>query len=202
MYLHWNGGRDSVEAFLEYCDLQGYRSPDNDNYGWARLCQVVGNFFGPSGLSVGIGPYTTDRWMDPGDNGIYVIEGWRISSHIKSDYYGDTFLGMKEIDDGDLLDGYDRKEFLKAIDDSMPEDQRLGELLDAEEVSRDDIEIGDVVFMRKVGGGYGKFEVVGIGVDYYGKGEAPYVDMFMNGDDAKNNPNNYVRSKTVRREKK
>jgi hypothetical protein len=22
IYLHWNGGRDSVEAFLKYCELR------------------------------------------------------------------------------------------------------------------------------------------------------------------------------------
>ena len=53
VYLHWNGGRDSVEAFLKYCKLKGYRSPETDCYGWARFCQVIGNFFG-GGLSLGI----------------------------------------------------------------------------------------------------------------------------------------------------
>ena len=24
VYLHWNGGRDSVEAFLEYCKIRGF----------------------------------------------------------------------------------------------------------------------------------------------------------------------------------
>ena len=24
IYLHWNGGRDSVEAFLKYCELKNY----------------------------------------------------------------------------------------------------------------------------------------------------------------------------------
>ena len=46
VYLHWNGGRDSVTAFLTYCKLKGYRPPETDCYGWARLCQVIGNFFG------------------------------------------------------------------------------------------------------------------------------------------------------------
>lgn len=46
VYLHWNGGRDSVEAFLTYCKLRKFRAPDKDNYGWARLCQVISNFFG------------------------------------------------------------------------------------------------------------------------------------------------------------
>lgn len=85
LYLHWNGGRDTVEPLLRYCELQGYRPPSSDNYGWARICQVVGNFFGGT-LSVGIGPYTDDPSMDPGDNGIYVIEGWRIVERLTTEY--------------------------------------------------------------------------------------------------------------------
>lgn len=81
LYLHWNGGRDTVEPLLRYCELKGYRAPSNDDYGWARLCQVVGNFFGGT-LSVGIMPYSDDGCMDPGDNGIYVIEGWRIADRV------------------------------------------------------------------------------------------------------------------------
>ena len=30
VYLHWNGGRDSVEAFLAYCDLKRYRGNDSE----------------------------------------------------------------------------------------------------------------------------------------------------------------------------
>lgn len=36
VYLHWNGGRDSVGAFLEYCELRGFRAPDGDTYGWGE----------------------------------------------------------------------------------------------------------------------------------------------------------------------
>lgn len=28
----------TVGAFLEYCELRGFRSPDNDPHGWARVC--------------------------------------------------------------------------------------------------------------------------------------------------------------------
>ena len=34
VYLHWNGGRDSVEGFITYCKIKGYRPPEYDNYGW------------------------------------------------------------------------------------------------------------------------------------------------------------------------
>lgn len=86
VYLHWNGGRDSVGAFLEYCELRGFRAPDGDTYGWARLCQVICNYMGAEGLSVGISRYEGDARMDPGDNGIYVIEGWRIACRLTTEY--------------------------------------------------------------------------------------------------------------------
>lgn len=52
IYLHWNGGRDSVEAFLTYCRISGFRPPEHDCYGWARLCQVIANFFGDTRAEV------------------------------------------------------------------------------------------------------------------------------------------------------
>ena len=76
VYLHWNGGRDSVQAFLLYCKLKGYRPPETDCYGWARLCQVVGNYFGGE-LSLGIDVCSRldcDNW----DNGVYIVKGWEI----------------------------------------------------------------------------------------------------------------------------
>jgi len=76
IYLHWNGGRDSVEAFLKYCDLQGYRSPSEDCYGWARLTQIIANFFGGS-LSVGLDSLSRLD-CDNMDNGMYIIKGWEI----------------------------------------------------------------------------------------------------------------------------
>ena len=76
LYLHWNGGRDSIEGFLKYCEIKHYRSPSSDTYGWARLCQVIGNFFGGTN-SIGIG---TLKQVDceNGDNGMYIIKDWNI----------------------------------------------------------------------------------------------------------------------------
>ena len=34
IYLHYNGGRDSIEGFLAYCKLRDFRG---DDYGMARL---------------------------------------------------------------------------------------------------------------------------------------------------------------------
>lgn len=74
IYLHWNGGRESVEAFLKAGkDLQ-VRS--DDQYAPARLCQIIGNYFGGS-LSLGIGPIDSLD-CDNMDNGTYVVERWQI----------------------------------------------------------------------------------------------------------------------------
>lgn len=145
VYVHWNGGPDSIGAFLDYCSLRGFRPPESDTYGYARLCQVLGNYFGADGLSVGIDIYTTDEQMDPGDNGIYVIEGWAIVERIGGYDYGS--------------DGYDHDEMLRDIDKSQPEDQQLGAYLDADVVPVSDLSVGDRVYMRNTRGnmlsGYG-----------------------------------------------
>ena len=84
-----------MEPLLKYCELQGYRAASHDDYSWARMCQVMGNFFGGS-TPLGIGPYTTDRQMDPGDNGIYIIEGWHIVDHLRTEYDADwNPIGMR-----------------------------------------------------------------------------------------------------------
>lgn len=76
VYVHWNGGKESIETFLAYCDMKNQRPPESDCYGWARLCQVIGNFFGGT-TSIGIDKYNrldTDNW----DNGVYIIKDWKI----------------------------------------------------------------------------------------------------------------------------
>lgn len=76
VYLHWNGGADSVSAFLLYCKLKGHRAPDGDCYGWARLCQVIGNYLGGT-TSIGIDT-CKNLDCDNGDHGTYFIKGWEI----------------------------------------------------------------------------------------------------------------------------
>lgn len=95
VYLHWNGGRDSVEAFLAYCKLKGYRPPEYDCYGWARLCQVIGNYFGGE-TSIGIDEYDkldTDNW----DNGVYIIENWEIVDRIYMKYPEQSNYNLEEM---------------------------------------------------------------------------------------------------------
>lgn len=111
VYLHWNGGYDSVSAFLKYCEMKGYRSPDKDNYGWARLCQVIGNFFGGAN-SIGIDRYD-NLDIDNGDNGVYIIEDWEIVDRL---YY-----------EGEEQNEYDLKEMLLEINKTQPENEQFRE---------------------------------------------------------------------------
>lgn len=115
VYLHWNGGRDSVRAFLAYCKLRGFRSPEKDDYGWARLCQIVGNYFGGS-LSIGINK-CCNLDCDNGDNGVYVIENWEI-------------VGRKYFKGGEQ-DEHDLGIMLHEINTAQPEVDRLeGSVID------------------------------------------------------------------------
>lgn len=113
IYLHWNGGYDSVSAFLKYCELKGYRSPESDNYGWARLCQVIANYFGGS-TSIGI-DVVNNLDCDNYDNGVYIIEGWEIVDR-KYNRYGEQM-------------NYELEDMLMDIDKAMPEGEQLGESL-------------------------------------------------------------------------
>lgn len=78
VYLHWNGGRASVEGFLKAARLLEYRSPAADpSYSFARLVAVITAFF-PDGLSVGVGT-CAQLDCDNGDNGTYLIgDDWQI----------------------------------------------------------------------------------------------------------------------------
>ena len=164
IYLHWNGGRDTIEPLLKYCELQGYRPPSSDEYGFARICQVMGNFFGGS-TSLGVGVYTTDRQMDPGDNGIYVIEGWRIANHLRTEYDSDwNPVGMRSFGPSEEEDWHKFDDMLRAFDASMPEELRLGEFLDSVEVPAGELQVGDEVWMYdSVRGKWEAFPVVGFG---------------------------------------
>ena len=181
VYLHWNGGIDSVTAFLKYCELKDFRGFD-DSYGLARFCQVVGNFFG-GGLSVGIETDVeeTEEYAEWIDNGIYVVKGWNIEYRIGGD---------------NNREGYDLDEMLHEIDVRQPLTERLGEFLDGEEVDISELEVGNIVFVQTYSGTYEKYKVIGIGEDRLVNGRnvlgIPYVDKWGNGPD---NPNNYLRGK-------
>ena len=183
VYLHWNGGRDSVEAFVEYCRLKGYRAPDSDCYGWARLCQVIGNFFGGT-TSVGIDRLRfLDR--DNGDNGVYLLDGWDIVDRL---YF-----------EGNEQQEYDRKEMLKEIDRRMPEEERIGaDFFNNDPVPAASLKEGDKVYVCDYTGEYTVETVQGIGEGIVNGTDVtgvPYVCKWSISDPARN-INNYLMNET------
>lgn len=179
IYLHWNGGRDSVEAFLKYCELRGFRSPDVDNYGWARLCQVIANFFGSS-LSIGIDNFTKDagEWQD---NGTYIIEGWKI---VGRECWDETWHEQNV---------YDLIHMLLEIDECQPAKDQLGrDFILAPEVSASELKVGDIVFVKRYDEMYEKHKVIGF------KDGIPYVDLYDHNGDYSWNSNNYIKTDTIK----
>lgn len=197
VYLHWNGGVESVVAFLEYCKLKGYRDfggQYSDGYGIARFAQVVGNFFG-GGLSVGIETDVNEteeaaEWMD---NGIYIIDGWDI---------------VKRIGAPDDRIPEPEQDMLLFIDSKQPVSEQLGEeFITAEVVDAKELNIGDAVFVQKYEGKPDLHVVAGIAPpDTIRNGRnvdgLPYVDLYGRDGDYSWNINNYLNGEVRRFSKK
>lgn len=180
LYLHWNGGKDSVEAFLKYCELKGYRA---DNcYQWARLSQVISNFLGGTD-SIGI-QVIEQLDCENEDNGTYLIEGWNI--------VGRMFMNQPEQDD------YDLHTMLLAIDNAQPKEEQIKELIEGIPAKLEDIRIGDTVAFINYDGALVKTKIVGIGEDIMCNGTnvkgLPRTNRL---NDCERNINNYL---TVRKE--
>ena len=102
IYLHWNGGRDSVETFLDATKRLGVRTNDQ-SYGMARMTQIISNYLGGT-LSIGIS--NVGDWdLDFLDNGVYWVDGLEI--YDRTNTY-DGFEEQKE---------YDHEEMVKEIID-------------------------------------------------------------------------------------
>lgn len=94
VYLHWNGGPESVYAFLDELRTRGVR--EDTDYAMARFTQIVGEFFGATGsgagLSLGIlnGPANLEPesldLYDHGDNGVYVAQGNVVFRYVRKCY--------------------------------------------------------------------------------------------------------------------
>jgi hypothetical protein len=82
VYLHWNGGPESVYAFLE--ELERRRQRCDQDYECARFIQLIGEFFdqdriSSTSLGVANGPKSDAICdllkvrTDHGDNGFYLV---------------------------------------------------------------------------------------------------------------------------------
>jgi len=78
IYMHWNGGRDSVEAFLSLAKLMRLDGDSDD--AMERLAALIAAGLEiPKGRTVYLEEYgMADK--DNGDNGVYIINGqWEIT---------------------------------------------------------------------------------------------------------------------------
>ena len=189
VYLHWNGGINSVTSFLEYCKLKGYRNfggEYSDGYGIARFVQVVSNFFGGND-SIGIisNVKETVDYAKGIDNGIYVIDGWDI---------------VKRIGGNDTVEDYSIQDMLISIDVAQPIKEQFGkEFFESELVDVSDLNIGDKVYVYDgLYSKYNKHIIVGIGykddiVNGSNVENIPIIDKYCDDNGSyRNNPNNYL----------
>ncbi|MCA6566604.1 MAG: hypothetical protein IM559_21095 [Pseudanabaena sp. M151S2SP2A07QC] len=85
IYLHWNGGPESVLAFLAELKRRG-QVGHSVEYSTARLIAIISEFFRQNGegltndgLSLGISAPVSDlskeslEQVNPGDNGVYIV---------------------------------------------------------------------------------------------------------------------------------
>lgn len=179
VYLHWNGGRDSVVPMLEYCRLRGF-APFESPYGMARFIQVVSNFFGGTN-SIGIEADIRDEDAEYFDNGIYIVEGWDIVDRV---FTGEEQKSHKMID------------MLKVINKTQPKSEQTDErFFDCPIVPTSEIQVGEWVYiLDPIYGKYEEYMVMGIGKDKMVNGMnvkgIPYVDCYATNNE--NNPNSYL----------
>ena len=185
LYLHWFGDVTCVTAFLQYCELKGYRPPDIDSSGFARMCQIIGNFFG-STLMLKIDTLDKLDYQNC-DAGVYIIHGWSIESHegVANPSSPDSTLKW-------LID----------IDNSQPENDRLGEYLTGVDVDVGNLKVGDTICMVTWEGKVKKTTILGFGEDIVVKGVnvhgIPYGQVYAGPLDLDKNLKNYIRTPNVR----
>lgn len=76
LYTQFYGPRDCVEAFLTYCKMRNFPSPEVQSIGWHGLCTVMENFSGENArISIG---KCCDLGIEFLDYGVYVIQDWEI----------------------------------------------------------------------------------------------------------------------------
>jgi len=72
IYIHWDGDRPAVEAYLQVCKTLGFRDPTEDEYGWVGLIYVICQYFNYAGTSIGV-EKCCNLDTDNGNNGVYLI---------------------------------------------------------------------------------------------------------------------------------
>lgn len=192
VYLHWNGGRDSVEAFLRWAELAELPPLRKDGRGFTAFAAVLCNFFGNDGNTVeieAIDPRNLTQHVTE-DNGIYLVEGWEIVGR----------LGAPTFEQN----SYKLETMLAEIDKGQGVGDQLGAYLLAQDVPTESLSVGDRVWGRAAWNAPTRFQeytVLGFGENRMINGTnvlcKPYIDRFDNDGNAQN-INSYIRTDTAR----
>lgn len=185
VYMHWNGGRDSVGPLLEYCSLM---NPYHATLQVETFLQVARNSFNV-GEIMETPKRITSSTVVLEDNGTYVVNrSWQIIKRVKRE-------GMKE------QNSYDHDEMLLHIDQSQPKNLQLGkEYLLAKNVEAKDLRIGDKIFAFTLDSKPEICVVEGFGKHFTAE-EIPYINKYPNQEwegRISINPNNYLKNKTYK----
>jgi len=117
IYLHWNGGRDSVEAFLLTGRLMGHEI--NTAKGMDDFSRFLSRYFfgyeGDLGMTIYRMPYA-EADTDNGDNGVYIVDG-KTMQIIGREYMRHPEQREHPVD---VLAGYIMESAIKADDDIPP----------------------------------------------------------------------------------
>lgn len=72
IYVHWAGDREDIQNALDKAKAEQIRTiTDDDQYFWARFCQIFANRLpGTTGIGIGI---VSQLDCYNGDNGVYYI---------------------------------------------------------------------------------------------------------------------------------
>lgn len=112
IYLHWNGGLDSVIPFLRYVELQGYPSLEHSGAGYARLCQAIGNYMGGT-CNIGLKAKAEAK----PDHGTYLVKGWKVHKTTSN-----SFCDMDCLQEG-----------IEHLDNRQPKHMKLRDALEDEQ---------------------------------------------------------------------
>lgn len=193
VYMHWNGGMDTVKPLLDYCSMIAPRAGLGKKHydaGLPTLMTVMCNFFGNDGSSIYIESVNSADDVDGAyDNGAYIVDGWKI---VERKHPYDGFQEQNT---------YDHQEMLESLDAAQPQHNQIADIVRATLTDPEDIKVGDVIVSRKIyqastdPEALEKSTVIGFGdgrtVNGLNTEGVPFTDQYADGL-GENNVNSYI----------
>lgn len=122
IYVHWNGGIESVKAFCDVAKERKFADPTSDaDYAMARLIGLIHEFFGVTNSdSLGVCAFSSaEEEKDAityADNGKYIIgKDWQIIRHYQYSYDDQKFVDLATTLEDSSDEDKQRYEQIKSI---------------------------------------------------------------------------------------